>query len=313
MLAVLLLILKILGIVLLSLLGIVLFIILIILFVPVRYNIRASKDDKEDSSFYARAKVTWLLHIVNVLVNYPSDELLRVRILLFKIFPGNKKEKPIRSKSANKKDKIQTADPVEDIVSSSSDTVSYISDEETSGIEKIDENNDNKDSLLSEETTSDNRSKYRERKTVKQRFHEFITGLKSKTDDLKKRIFDIRDNTERYISIYNSDEFQSSFSLCKSKLIKILKSILPRRIKGNVQFGKADSPDTVGMVFSIYSLFYPKIGKQFILNPNFEKDILTGDVLIKGRIFVFVIIFAGIRIYFDKNVKKLLKMLKKEN
>ena len=292
MLAVLLLILKILGIVLLSLLGIVLFIILIILFVPVRYNIRASKDDKEDSSFYVRAKVTWLLHIVNVLVNYPSDELLRVRILLFKIFPGNKKEKPIRS---------------------SSDPVSYISDEETSGIEKIDENNDNKDSLLSEETTSDNRSKYRERKTVKQRLHEFITGLKSKIDDLKKRIFDIRDNTERYIGIYNSDEFQSSFSLCKSKLIKILKSILPRRIKGNVQFGKADSPDTVGMVFSIYSLFYPKIGKQFILNPNFEKDILTGDVLIKGRIFVFVIIFAGIRIYFDKNVKKLLKMLKKEN
>ena len=267
--AVLLLILKILGIILLSLLGLVLLIILIILFVPVRYSIRAKKYDDGDPPYFAKAKITWLLHIVNVLVNYPSDELIRVRIFLFKVFPRVKKKKP------------------------------------STRIEKKEDNNDNKDNEPLSDIPPIEKEIRKEHKSLIERIKDKISGIRKKATDFKN-------TKEKFTDIYYSDEFQASFALCKRKLLGILKSILPQKIKGKVTYGKEDSPDTVGMVYSLYSVLYSKIGKSFILTPDFERDILTGDVIIKGRIFIFVLIFSALRIYFDKNVKKLLKMLKKE-
>lgn len=309
-LTVLLLILKILGIILLSILGLILLIILIILFVPVRYSIRAKKYETGEPPYFAGAKITWLLHIVNVLVNYPSEELIRVRIFIFKVFPSFKKEKPVK-KTKNKKEEIkkpeeESADHYEDIPYEEKES------SKPSGIEKTEDNNDNGDKESTPSKPVKKKKKRKERKSFKEKINDKILKIKEKIYGLRKKVDDIRYNTEKYIDIYNSDEFQSSFALCKRKLLKILKSILPKKIKGKATFGKEDAPDTVGMVYSLYSVLYSKLGKSFILTPEFERDVLTGDVIIKGRIFIFVLIFNALRIYFDKNVKKLLKMLKKE-
>ncbi len=310
-LSVLLLILKILGIILLSVLGIILLIILVILFVPVRYSIRARKDEEGNPPYFVKAKVTWLLHIINALVSYPSDETVRVRVFLFKVFPSSRKEKSAKKKEKAKEKKSTF---IEDDKVEENENITYKDSvpDDLNFVEKPDDNYDNKVIEPEDHRPVKKKKIKKQRKSLKKIINDKIREIKDKINGIKKKASDIKYNTDKYIQIYNSDEFQAAFDLCKKKLLGILKSILPKKIKGKATFGKENAPDTVGMVYSLYSVLYSRIGKSFILNPEFERDILTGDVIIKGRIFVFVLIFAAIRIYFDKNIKKLLKMLKKE-
>ncbi len=319
MLPVILLILKIIGITILCLLGLILLIILIVLFVPVRYRLKAKADDKAGFSYDLNVKVTWLLHIVNVLFVMPSDEKLRVRLFVFKVFPRKKEIKDKKDKASKTEKTEEDKGPVEyhepgpdeNVITEEKPSEDLRTDEPDSptGIEKIPDNKDNKKKKDKKEKKSKNK---KPRKSFKERFNGLIAGIRQKFINTRDKVDDIRKNTQYYIDIYNSDEFRSAFSLCKNKLISILKSILPKKIRGNVIFGKEDSPDTVGMVFSAYSVLYPKVGRSFVLTPEFEKDIIDADIYVKGRIFVFVLLFGALRIYFDKNVKKILKMIKKE-
>ena len=72
MLHIILLILKIIGIVLLCILGIIILALFCVLFVPVRYRIEVMRKEGEDEPpVDVRVKVTWLLHLLNILIRYP--------------------------------------------------------------------------------------------------------------------------------------------------------------------------------------------------------------------------------------------------
>ena len=89
--AILLTILKIIGIILLVILGLVLLIILLVLFSPISYRITANHNENDTR---ARAKVGFL--VVNGLVSFIKGEGLDygVKILFFKIYPRGGKKKP---------------------------------------------------------------------------------------------------------------------------------------------------------------------------------------------------------------------------
>ena len=89
--AILLTILKVIGIILLVILGLVLLIILLVLFSPISYRITANHNENDTR---ARAKVSFL--VVNGLVSFIKGEGLDygVKVLFFKIYPRGGKKKP---------------------------------------------------------------------------------------------------------------------------------------------------------------------------------------------------------------------------
>ena len=89
--AILLTILKVIGIILLVILGLVLLIILLVLFSPISYRITANHNEKDTR---AKAKVGFL--VVNGLVSFIKGEGLDygVKILFFKVYPRGGKKKP---------------------------------------------------------------------------------------------------------------------------------------------------------------------------------------------------------------------------
>ena len=98
-----LLILKIIGIILSVILGVVLLAVCCALFVPVRYRIEVSREEGGGNPpFIARAKITWLFHLVNIHLCYPADVYVRVRLFLFTLFRIPEKEKR-RKKTDGKK------------------------------------------------------------------------------------------------------------------------------------------------------------------------------------------------------------------
>lgn len=114
MLHIILMILKILGILILCILGLVLCVGLLVLFCPIRYNLEGSFYGKPEG----RVRVTWLLHLVSVLLSYKENQMefkfciLGIRLRKRKKAEkqeeqGKKKQKKSRLKEVRKDRKKQ--------------------------------------------------------------------------------------------------------------------------------------------------------------------------------------------------------------
>ena len=294
-------ILKILGIVLLSILGLVLLLILIVLFVPIRYKAKIIKqtDDLKDVS--VKADVTYLLRIFRVLINYPSEDIVKVKVLFFKLYPKKQKALPQEEikEITNEDSSNSVEEPLEVPVEESKDNIEEALDRlEDASSEVIDANFDDE----------------HEKKTILGFIHaiiDLIRKLKLTLNNLCVNIKNAFNNISFYLDVLESKEFKRAFKLLKKKLKKLFRCIRPKRIKGYIQFG-ADDPALVAKVFGLYSVIYPHIDKHFRLIPSFESSSFTGEVLIKGNIRIINLLIIAITVYFNKDIRYLIKLFKKE-
>ena len=309
-------ILKILGIVLLSILGLVLLLILIVLFVPIRYKAKIIKqtDDLKDVS--VKADVTYLLRIFRVLINYPSEDIVKVKILFFKLYPKKQKALPQEDikEITNEDSSNSVEEPLEVPVEESKDSV-----EEPLEV-PVEESKDNIEEAFdrledaSSEVIDANFDDEHEKKTILGFIHaiiDFIRKLKLTLNNLCVNIKKAFNNISFYLDVLESKEFKRAFKLLKKKLKKLFRCIRPKRIKGYIQFG-ADDPALVAKVFGLYSVIYPHIDKHFRLIPSFESSSFRGEVLIKGDIRIINLLIIAITVYFNKDIRYLIKLFKKE-
>lgn len=334
MLHILLLILKIIGIILGTLLAVLLIGLCIALFVPVRYQIEANRTEAEGAPpIEASAKITWLLHLVNIRIQYPADVYLRARIFLFTVFrlpqkPKNtdgtkKRRKKKRTESGRKvqeaKDRQETESrPAAETVSN----VEAAAQEEAPAMDPVSESE-----LISgpKSDPEPERVPEPENKQEKQK-KSFLEKLKEKIMQIRKifqkiwytltgicdKIKTIWENIEYYIGVLQSDTFKRAFSLCKEEVLSVFSYIMPRKFQAELTIG-TDDPAVTGKILSYYGMLYPFIGGNIAVIPDFEKKRIEGTVFIKGKIRLFTFIKAAIRIYFNKDIRKLLKLFKKED
>ena len=291
-LAVLLLILKILGIVLLVLLGILLALLLIVLFVPVRYQGSGYREEGDPVPMHVQLKVTWLLHLVRVSFIYPEQAFLKVKILFFQILPVKEKKKKASNKKEadGKKPKTDKKEVGSDVRDTASDQ--KISDEGNTAVE---DGGDDRRTLL-----------------------DFVRKLFSAIRNIKytiRKIYDkinhIIHNIRYYIKILQTESFKRAFVLCREQLLRLMKIVLPRKVSGTFTIGMED-PAATGQILSIYGILYPLIGDSITVIPDFEKPVMEGSFRFKGKITAFTLIRIAAIIYFDKDLKRVICLFKKE-
>lgn len=291
-LTVLLLILKILGIVLLVLLGILLALLLIVLFVPVRYQGSGYREEGDPVPVHVQLKVTWLLHLVRVSFIYPEEAFLKVKILFFQILPVKEKKKKASNKKEadGKKPKTDKKEVGSDVSDTASDQ--KISDEGNTAVE---DGGDDRRTLL-----------------------DFVRKLFSAIRNIKytiRKIYDkinhIIHNIRYYIKILQTESFKRAFVLCREQLLRLMKIVLPRKVSGTFTIGMED-PAATGQILSIYGILYPLIGDSITVIPDFEKPVMEGSFRFKGKITAFTLIRIAAKIYFDKDLKRVICLFKKE-
>lgn len=103
-------VLKIIGIVLLSILGFLLVLVLLLLFWPFFYSVEAAKTEE----ITAKAKVTWLLHIVVVEVIWQNGLNKRLKLFGIPVYDQNRKEAKAAAKTEKEKKKAEAAKAKED-------------------------------------------------------------------------------------------------------------------------------------------------------------------------------------------------------
>lgn len=291
-LTVLLLILKILGIVLLVLLGILLALLLIVFFVPVRYQGSGYREEGDPVPVHVQLKVTWLLHLVRVSFIYPEEAFLKVKVLFFQILPVKEKKKKASNKKEadGKKPKTDKKEVGSDVSDTTSDQ--KISDEGNAADE---DGGDDRRTLL-----------------------DFVRKLFSAIRNIKytiRKIYDkinhIIHNIRYYIKILQTESFKRAFVLCREQLLRLMKIVLPRKVSGTFTIGMED-PAATGQILSIYGILYPLIGDSITVIPDFEKPVMEGSFRFKGKITAFTLIRIAAKIYFDKDLKRVICLFKKE-
>lgn len=304
-----LLILKIIGIILLSIISLLLIIIALILFVPIRYRIIANKF--EDSDFYAEIKLTWLLHFINILIKYTDDLYYRVRVILIPIKKSDnlKKHKnnskknepdPNDTKSIDERENISDKSVNEDI----SDNEISKNKEEIVSTSDLDENDD--DNIKFDE----NKGIIYKIRFVLTKFFEFLFNIKEKLNEAYNTVVNIVKDIDYYINALKDERNKKVISLCLSQASSIINNIKPKVFNGNLTIG-IDDPYTMGQILSIYGILFPIIHDKITINPVYDKEVIEGDLYIKGRISVFVLIRAAIKIYFNRDYKRMIKIFKK--
>ena len=304
-----LLILKIIGILLLSIISLLLIIIALILFVPIRYRIIANKF--EDSDFYAEIKLTWLLHFINILIKYTDDLYYRVRVILI---PIKKSDNLKKHKNNSKKTKPDPND------TKSIDEGENISDKSVNEDISDNEISKNKEEIVSTsdlDENDDDNIKFDENKGiiykirfVLTKFFEFLFNIKEKLNEAYNTVVNIVKDIDYYINALKDERNKKVISLCLSQASSIINNIKPKVFNGNLTIG-IDDPYTMGQILSIYGILFPIIHDKITINPVYDKEVIEGDLYIKGRISVFVLIRAAIKIYFNRDYKRMIKIFKK--
>lgn len=292
-------ILKVIGIILLCILGLLLLFFLSVLFVPFRYKIYAGGNvDDADKSCHVMAKISWLIFTICAKYAYPSEDGPIIKLGPFTLYGG--KEKPKKEKKVKKK-KRKKEDDLPDETKQ---------DEDLNSEEALDEAMDDSTDDAGDETENDT-SEQKERKTLKEKILYTRQKIYDRINGIIKKIKYILANIHKYMDIIKSEEFKNIFQLCKKSIFRMIRMVKPRklRIKGNIGLS---SPDQTGYVCAAVGVISPYYKKQIQITPDFEKFIINGNILIKGRAYGIVFMIIGIKFLVNKNLRKLIKMIRKE-
>lgn len=326
-------ILKIIGIVLGVLLALFLLLVGIILFVPVRYRVYASKYD----TIQVKARVSWLLRIVSLRFRYYSEEETYwycLRIFGFTLIDSNrptkvKKEKKVKVKKAksdkrkNKKtkkviasdkiididDQIDSKDKTiedndivyDEIQEDKKDIIKPLQNEHTNIVRNIEEAEEEKEGFFFRIT--------KPIKTIFQRIKDIFIKIREGLHSIRNIFSNITAKIHLIKEFLEIEDNRKGIGRVYAGLKKTLKHILPYKVKGVVRIG-LDDPCSTGYLLGALSMAYPIYADKIQIIPDFQEEVLEGQVDAKGRIRAFTLLIIGIKLILNDNFKTLLKNVK---
>lgn len=305
-------ILSIIGIILLSILGLAVFLLGVVLFVPIHYKAKGSFHDKEP---VLRANVHWLLGIVHLSYELKRKEPLIIRIFGIKLKKKEDKESSDFAQSNQTDDTYTATDTLESdladtvVLDKSADAKETnetviepekLQDAVIQGSQDACEQDEKTASADSDEQEASCDTSKKDRKPGKK-------GKEKSSSSTQKTSF--YDKLKRYIDILQSEDFKKSFELGKKVIGKLFSHILPRKWFISASVSLKD-PASTAKILEITSMLYPWIYKHIRISTDFSDEHIDVDGFAKGHITVFKILWLGAVLYFNKNIKKIIKLFK---
>lgn len=298
------LILRILGICLLGIIGFLLLLLCILLFVPVRYELRAEFPGEIRGS-KVNFRLTWLLHLLSAKARYEEQELTwRVRVAWKKFAKaempvGETEEEPDIEKAADAKQALDEKEKSD--IKEASDI------KEMSDIKGISEDSSKKRT----ERENQENGKKEKKPSVYERLNQKIitiwrkikyTFVKicGKIKGIAKNISDTKDAIQIFL---NDEVHRSAFRKVKKELIWMKRLLKPKIFRVRLNYGFED-PCLTGQVLGLLGMVYPFVGDNMEIEPDFEQKVLQGDIHIKGRIRMIHLAVFGVKLFIHKETRK---------
>ncbi len=329
MLGVILFILKLLGFLLLAVVCLVILILCLVLLAPVRYTGQGCKYEEE---FQVKALITYLNPAIRVLISYPDNSIIQVKLAGFTVFRiGKEKEEPHEKTKKQKSGKKSGSFDASGEQSVPGD--GPVSKAE--GKEKIHA----PENTFSEKNSEEDKQCFEKERNVKQpESDKQQTGaeqsdiqpeqqsdapkdpadreLKSeKASDTSKEQM-VSDNTKnssldtvRYYASLLQENKELILRVLKL-ILNALKTILPRKCNIDITFGTGQA-DTTGFIYAAYCSLQDYLPGRIIFTPIWTESYLEGEFMLKGRIQVIHFVTAAVKIISNKDVRLLYKKIRR--
>ncbi len=254
--------LKIIGILLLALICIVLLLLIIVLFSKIKYTfiVNKSSDDFDLMSTTGKVHISWISRIVNFKLIY-KDKIIKYIVTIF----GFKAMSSSINLDKTKSDDDDTSQYLPDPVPITYDNDTY--DAKFGDLDEDDSYMGETDEILDFSKNSKN---------------------KKKTKDKKQKKSNESKNKENIPLIYLKDikVMRRIFRSIK----KILCSIKPKifKIKGTIGM---EDPSITGKILGVAYILKGSTGFDISLKGDFQRQIIKGDLYIKGSFSIWNLIF----------------------
>lgn len=313
--AVLLLILKIIGIILLILLGLILLILAVVLFVPVRYQVSGSIGEKTT----VRIAVTWLLHAVSWRAAY-EEEGFSSQLRIFGITRKGKKPddgepgEDDREDGAEEPEERSAADAL--LTDGEQKTDGILTDGEQGEAERFDERQAKEpDPAEHKELEQANPAVRRKRRgglvrRIWERIRAFFAGLVRKLRQLRAGIKEALKKIKDVRTFLTDERHREVLPLIFTELKYLLTHFKFRRIRTDLTFSMGD-PALTGQVLGGLCMLPFLYRYQVQVYPDFEAEntYVTGTFDIKGRARGLHIAVSAVRLLGKKEFRIWLKWL----
>lgn len=322
-------ILKITGILFLCILAFLLILLLLALFCPAIYRIRGEKQDKS----LLHVRISWLFPLIYGNIKYEGQLSCMLYLLGIPVYDvlGEKSVKAKKKDSEKKKktgkkgrngQKYKEKKQEEKREEKRKENIEEKNNQEVyAGIDKqktvIEEKAQEANALKKMEIPE----KYDEEENVSllqkiirpikeffQKVFEKVRNIKYTILNIKEKLENLKETIYWYKEVLEREESGRAITKGKQQILKFLKHVKPKKVKGNVLFGFED-PGTTGEVLGFISMFYPLFGNHITVIPDFEQAIFQGNFYVKGRIRAFNLLKFGWNVFFDKDIKNLYNIL----
>lgn len=268
--AVILTILKIIGILLLVVLGLVVLICASVLFVPVRYFVECRSGRHVNLGL----RVSWLFRMIQIRKGVSES---RIKIYIFGINIKN-------FKNPFKKEKKEYDD-----VHVTHSRVHLVDD-------LYDEAKKQDDALREEER--------RQRVHVETDYEEEKED-QEKVSAQRKKSFSF-DKISSIITFIRDYENKSGLRKIRKECASLIRYIMPDRIQGRISFGTGD-PCTTGWLLGVISMFPVAYAEGLTISPDFEEKVFAANGYMKGKIRVFYFLRLFLRGYLDDDINRCIR------
>lgn len=283
--AVVLAILKWIGIVLGGILGLLLLLTALLLLVPARYYIRGTGMGKEILYTY---RVSWLLRILEIRKNKKSQA---ARLYVFGI--------PVCRLSGDR-EKAADGDKV-------TNKGKVPNENKASNGDKAPNEGEVPEKAEVENRTSD---KTKGNITDRKKTEKKVLKIKPRSKK-KKKSFSF-EKVSSIIRFIRDAENRRAFRKIKREIHLLFRYLAPRKVKGQFVIGTGD-PAATGLLFGGISLL-PFVYREGVhIYPDFENRVFQAEGYMKGRIRILYLIRLVIRVYPDKELRMLWKNVNQVN
>ena len=297
-------------------LGLLLLAILLILFCPVRYRASGTKEQDDWKKIRGEGQVSWLFHGV-VLRAVWAEGNLQTSFRLFgipvdKILNRRKKTKEHSSDSVESTEEQRKIEDQREIIEPEKIPEKPVNAEAEKMISSpVDSQLQDAPEKPQQETDSDKK----EKKTGPVR--KLLSGIQSKRKRIWDRIHHIRATLGRvgtqitwWRDFLEHPRVQAGISLVWKHAKFLIRHVLPTKMDGEITFSTED-PSITGAILAVLGMTIPFHKNCVGVRPLFSgENYCQGNVRIKGRIYGIVFVRAAVSIYFNKNIKYVIRRWK---
>ena len=147
-------------------------------------------------------------------------------------------------------------------------------------------------------------------KRIYDRIRNIFQSIRTKLQNIRRTFGKIKKNVSWWKAFIEHPRVTAARKLVWKHGKFLLKHIFPTRIEGQVTFSFED-PALTGAALAVLGMTIPFHKNCIQINPRFDSEnYLYGNIRAKGRIYGFVPVRAAVSIYFNKNIKYVIKRWK---